>query len=68
MDAQQHAKLLGEEIERGSSAATEQRRRAETLALELVKEQEKIKLVEREAEQLRAEVSVLEAKVQINSF
>ncbi|KAG6541966.1 hypothetical protein Mapa_016603 [Marchantia paleacea] len=63
VDAQQHAKLLGEEIERGSSAATEQRRRAETLALELLKEQEKIKLVEREAEQLRAEVSILEAKM-----
>ncbi|KAL3680469.1 hypothetical protein R1sor_023425 [Riccia sorocarpa] len=62
-DAQQHAKLLGQELERGSSALAEQRQKAEKMALELTTEQERIKLVEREADQLRAEVSVLESKV-----
>ncbi|KAL2621334.1 hypothetical protein R1flu_001539 [Riccia fluitans] len=62
-DVQQHAKLLGEEVERGNSALSEQRQRSENLALELAKEQERIKLVEREADQLRAEVSMLESKI-----
>ncbi|CAM6081807.1 unnamed protein product [Calypogeia fissa] len=62
-DSQQQIKSLGEEVEKSMKSTSDQRHKAENLSLMLAEAEERFKAIDREAGQLRSEVSMLEAKV-----